>query len=50
MDHSTPKKVEAKALPEQADPNAEEDDLIAQALYGHSGKRRLPIFMEICPE
>jgi hypothetical protein len=35
MDHSTPKKTEAKALPEQADPNAEEDDLITQALYGH---------------
>jgi hypothetical protein len=33
MDHLTPKKDEAKAFPEQADPNAEEDDLIAQAAH-----------------
>ncbi|GJN33177.1 hypothetical protein PR202_gb21745 [Eleusine coracana subsp. coracana] len=47
---STPK-VEDKAVSEQPYPNEEEDDAkIIEALYGHSGKRRLPIFMQICPE
>ncbi|GJN10941.1 hypothetical protein PR202_ga29091 [Eleusine coracana subsp. coracana] len=47
---STPK-VEAKAVSEKPYPNEEEDDSkIIEALYGHSGKRRLPIFMQICPE
>ncbi|WVZ66772.1 hypothetical protein U9M48_015952 [Paspalum notatum var. saurae] len=29
---------------------AVEDDEVTEALYGHSGHRRLPIFMDICPE
>uniref|UniRef100_A0ACD5WS91 Uncharacterized protein n=2 Tax=Avena sativa TaxID=4498 RepID=A0ACD5WS91_AVESA len=34
----------------QPQPTEEEDDLIAEVLYGHSGRRRLPIFKDICPE
>lgn len=39
----------AEAQP-QPQPTEGEDDLIAEALYGCSGRRRLPIFREICPE
>ena len=39
-----------QAVSAAAQPTEEEDDLIAEALYGRSGRRRLPIFREICPE
>jgi hypothetical protein len=44
---STPK-PEAQASAEPAEPTEEE---VAEALYSHHrGHRRLPIFMDICPE
>ncbi|KAE8806971.1 hypothetical protein D1007_16837 [Hordeum vulgare] len=50
---STPKPgatPSAQMMAAAAQPTEEEDDLIAEALYGRSGRRRLPIFREICPE
>ncbi|TVU37753.1 hypothetical protein EJB05_11087 [Eragrostis curvula] len=50
VDFSTPK-AEAKALTEQPDPTEDIDSpMITNALYGPSGRRRLPIFRDICPE
>ncbi|XP_062188786.1 uncharacterized protein LOC133892055 isoform X2 [Phragmites australis] len=44
---ATPSAQATSAEPEQTE---EDDDRITKALYCHSGKRRLPIFREICPE
>ncbi|KAL6841724.1 hypothetical protein ACP4OV_028236 [Aristida adscensionis] len=43
-------KPSAKATSAEPEPTKEDDDRITQALYGHSGHRRLPIFRDICPE
>ncbi|CAM0906869.1 unnamed protein product [Alopecurus aequalis] len=34
----------------QPQSSEEEEDAIAEVLYGRSGRRRLPIFKDICPE
>uniref|UniRef100_A0A0A9EZ93 Uncharacterized protein n=1 Tax=Arundo donax TaxID=35708 RepID=A0A0A9EZ93_ARUDO len=47
---STPKPEatpSAQATPAEPEPTEEE---ILEVLYGHSGKRRLPVFRDICPE
>lgn len=44
---TTPSSQAASAQPQ---PTEEEGDLIAEVLYGHSGRRRLPVFKDICPE
>jgi hypothetical protein len=43
---ATPSALKSSADPE---PSVEGDEII-EALYGDSGRRRLPIFREICPE
>jgi hypothetical protein len=43
---ATPSTLKSSADPEPA----VEGDEIIEALYGDSGRRRLPIFREICPE
>ncbi|KAL6657553.1 hypothetical protein ACP70R_005333 [Stipagrostis hirtigluma subsp. patula] len=47
---STPKPSAQVTPSGEPEPTKEDDDRITQALYGHSGRRRLPIFMDICPE
>uniref|UniRef100_A0A0A9GCD7 Uncharacterized protein n=1 Tax=Arundo donax TaxID=35708 RepID=A0A0A9GCD7_ARUDO len=47
---STPKpEATPSAQATSAEPEPTEEEIL-RALYGHSGKRRLPIFREICPE
>ncbi|XP_062188463.1 uncharacterized protein LOC133891738 [Phragmites australis] len=50
---STPKSEatpSAQGTSAEPEPIELDDDRITEALYGHSGKRRLPIFRDICPE
>jgi hypothetical protein len=49
IDLSTPPKAGGKASSELPDLNEEDELVINQVLYGHSGKRRLPVFIDICP-